>query len=169
MRESTKRGLGKNSSTFEKGIKTGQCVSYIPWPSPGIWVWSLLIHVYNVLPLAIANAAYPLGPMLGFGAAAVFLRLPENLGGRSYISAHYLTTVCLTVWTYGPQGDQQYQIYSLFQKKHTFNCEFFCGLPLWEGGAKIPMVNYVNGSSLYLTLYLYHDMTLGQGQRPKDP
>ena len=39
--------------------------------------------------------------------------------------------------------------YSLCQKKRTFNPEFFCGLP-GGGGPKIHMVDYVNGSSIYI-------------------
>ncbi len=37
--------------------------------------------------------------------------------------------------------------YSLFQKKRTFNSDFFCGPP-GGGGPKIHMVDYVNGSEL---------------------
>ena len=38
--------------------------------------------------------------------------------------------------------------YSLFQKKRTFNSDFFGGPP-GERGPKIQMVNYVNGSFTY--------------------
>ena len=38
------------------------------------------------------------------------------------------------------------QLYSLCQKKRTFNAEFFCGPP-GGLGPKIHMVDYVNGSS----------------------
>ncbi len=31
---------------------------------------------------AISNTAYPLGPVLGFTSAAVFLGMPENLKGK---------------------------------------------------------------------------------------
>ena len=34
--------------------------------------------------VAFSNAAYPVGPLLGFGLAAVFLDLPENLKGDFY-------------------------------------------------------------------------------------
>ncbi len=40
-------------------------------------------------------------------------------------------------------------IYSLFQKKHTFNSEFFCGPPE-GGGPNIHMVDYVNGASTHV-------------------
>ena len=36
---------------------------------------------FVTLLTGIASAAYPLGPVLGFGFAAGFLRLPENLKG----------------------------------------------------------------------------------------
>ncbi len=39
-------------------------------------------------------------------------------------------------------------VYSLCQKKCTFNPEFFCGLP-GGGGPKMNMVDYVNGSSTH--------------------
>ena len=39
-------------------------------------------------------------------------------------------------------------IYSLFQKKHTFNSKFLCGPP-GGGGPKIHMVDYANGSSIH--------------------
>ena len=31
--------------------------------------------------VALSNAAYPVGPLLGFGLGALFLNLPENLQG----------------------------------------------------------------------------------------
>ncbi len=42
-------------------------------------------------------------------------------------------------------------IYSLFQKKRTFNSEFFRDPP-GEGGPKFHMVDYVNGSSTHVEL-----------------
>ncbi len=42
--------------------------------------------------------------------------------------------------------------YSLFQKKRTFNSEFFCGPP-WGGGPKIHMVDYVNGGSTHAQFF----------------
>ncbi len=42
--------------------------------------------------------------------------------------------------------------YSLFQKKRTFNHDFFCGLP-GGGGPKIHMVDYVNGSSTHAQFF----------------
>ncbi len=42
--------------------------------------------------------------------------------------------------------------YSLFQKKRTFNSEFFCGPP-GGGGPKIHMVDYVLGGSTHAQLF----------------
>ncbi len=42
--------------------------------------------------------------------------------------------------------------YSLFQKKRTFNSEFFCSPP-GGGGSKIHMVYYVNGSSTHAQFF----------------
>lgn len=41
----------------------------------------------TTLLIGIASAAYPLGPVFGFGLAAGFLRLPENLKGFSQSSS----------------------------------------------------------------------------------
>ena len=49
--------------------------------------------------------------------------------------------------------------YSLFQKKRTFNAEFFSG-PLVEGGPKIHMVDYVNGSSIHAQFFLLENLQL---------
>ena len=43
-------------------------------------------------------------------------------------------------------------IYSLCQKKRTFNPEFFCGLP-GGGGPKLHMVDYVNGNSTHAQFF----------------
>ncbi len=47
-----------------------------------------------------------------------------------------------------------YQItgYSLFQKKRTFNSDYFRSPP-GEGGPKIRMLNYVNGSSIHAQFF----------------
>ena len=42
--------------------------------------------------------------------------------------------------------------YSLFQKKRTFNSNFFHGPP-GGGGQKIHMVDYVNGSSTHAQFF----------------
>ncbi len=43
-------------------------------------------------------------------------------------------------------------MYSLCQKKRTFNSEFFCG-PSGGAGPKIHMVDYVTGSSTHAQFY----------------
>ncbi len=42
--------------------------------------------------------------------------------------------------------------YSLFQKKRTFNSDFFLGPP-GGGGPKLHMVDYVNGSSTHAQFF----------------
>ncbi len=48
-------------------------------------------------------------------------------------------------------------VYSLFQKKRTFNSNFFCGPP-GGGEPKIHMVDYVNGSSTHAQFYLLKNL-----------
>ncbi len=42
--------------------------------------------------------------------------------------------------------------YSLFQKKRTFNSDFFCGPP-WGGGPKTHMVDYVDEGSTHAQFF----------------
>ncbi len=48
-------------------------------------------------------------------------------------------------------------LYSLFQKKRTFNSDFFRDPPE-EGGPKIHMVYYVNGSSTHAQFFLLKNL-----------
>ncbi len=55
------------------------------------------------------------------------------------------------VWMHR-QNKQLAKLYSLFQKKRTFNSEFFCD-PHGGGGPKIHMVDYVNGGSSHAQFF----------------
>ena len=44
---------------------------------------------------AFANAAYPVGPLFGFASAALFLDLPEDLKGDSFLTAFGLVTTII--------------------------------------------------------------------------
>ncbi len=54
---------------------------------------------------------------------------------------------------HGQHGQQHLYTYSLFQKKRTFNSEFFCSPP-WGWGPKIHMVYYVNRTPIYIICHV---------------
>ncbi len=70
---------------------------------------------------------------------------------------------------------------TVYSKRNTHLIPNFFLASMGEGGQKLNILDYVlikglfysfsveTEQTLYSTLYLYHDMTLGQGQRPKGP
>ena len=129
-----KRNIDRVSKIAEAGVETGKFIqSCFDWESKArsitAFIVSLSVYTIFCLPNSIRKIVLQISA--------------ENQGLRMY---------CL----YRPERNGACT-YSLFQKKRTFNSEFFGGPP-GEGGPKIHMVDYVNWSSIHAQFFSWENL-----------